>query len=149
MASTLALGPVQAAMLAKLKAMAPIASDTTGVVIPATRIVDHQVGVLMPYVLVKGIDDLPFNTMGAADQPKWGGIDTLRVRVVSQYRGEVEVYELMSKIKIALDGQPLTVVGFPTAIVAWGRADMLEDTINNIVTRELVGTFSVTAHQSS
>ena len=144
MASTLALGPVHAAILTKLRVNAPLTS-----IIPAARITD-QGGITMPYVLVKGVDETPFNTMGGtADQPKWGGVATLRVRVVSQFRGDAEVMALMNLVKVALDGQPLAVVGYPTAIVKFERADMLEDTINNIVTRELVGTFSVTAHQSA
>jgi hypothetical protein len=43
----------------------------------------------------------------------------------------------------------LTVAGYPTAIVAFERADLLKDTVGSVVTRELVGTFSVTAHQSA
>ena len=148
MASTFALGRVHAAMLAKIKSIAPITTDT-GASIPATRIVDQPTGIAMPYVLVKGADENSFNTMGHPDQPKWGAVDSIRVRVVSQYRGEAEVYQVMEKIKMAVDGQQLTVVGYPTAIVEWGNTVPLEDTVNNIVTRELVGTVQVTAHQSA
>lgn len=143
MASTLALGPVHAAILAKLKATAGLTA-----IVPAERVTD-QPGTTMPYVLVESADETPFNTMGGTvDLPKWGGVATVRVRVVSQFRGDSQVSLILSLIKGALDGQPLTVTDYPTAIVAFERADMLKDTVNNIVTRELVGTFSVTAHQS-
>jgi hypothetical protein len=145
MASTLALGPVHAAVLDRLKTTAALTT-----IVPAVRVTDSPTtATIAPYVLVEGGDETPFNTMGGASLPKWGGIVSLRVRVVSTYRGELEAYGLMDIIKVALDGLPLTVTGYPTAIVAFQRADLLKDTINNIVTRELVGTFSVTAHQSS
>lgn len=144
MASTLALGPVHAAVLDKLKNTAALTA-----VVPVARVTDQPTGNTMPYVLVEGADETPFNTMGGALLPKWGGVVSVRVRVVSQYRGDKEVNDILSLAKEALDGQPLTVVGYPTAIVEFARVDLLKDTINNIVTRELVGTFTVTAHQSS
>jgi hypothetical protein len=87
--------------------------------------------------------------MGEVDQPKWGGVASIRVRVVSQYRGESEVRQIMSLIKARRDGQPLTVTGYPTAIVQFQQATLLTDTISGIVTRELVADFDVTAHQSA
>lgn len=144
MASTLALAPVHAAVLAKLQATAALTA-----VVPAARITDQPAGVTMPYVLVEGVDETPFNTMGDANLSKWGGVATLHVRVVSNYRGDAEVNATLSLVKAALDGLPLIVAGYPTAIVEFVRADLLKDTINNVVTRELVGTFRITAHQSS
>lgn len=146
MASTLALGPVHAAILAKLKATPALTA-----IVPVARITDQPAaGTVMPYVLVEAGDETPFNTMGGTpDHPKWGGEATVRIRVVSQFRGDSEVLLIMNIIKGALDGQPLTVSAYPTAIVAFQRVDLLKDTVNNIVTRELVGTFVVTAHQSA
>jgi hypothetical protein len=145
MASTLALGPVHAAALDRLKTTAALTT-----IVPAVRVTDSPTtATITPYVLVEGADETPFNTMGEPTAAKWGGLVGLRVRVVSTYRGDKEVYDLMTLVKAALDGLPLTVAGYPTAIVVFQRADLLKDTINNIVTRELVGTFSVTAHQSS
>lgn len=146
MASTLALGPVHAAILAKLKATPALTA-----IVPVARITDQPAaGIVMPYVLVEAGDETPFNTMGGTpDHLKWGGEAMVRVRVVSQFRGDSEVLMIMNVIKVALDGQPLTVDGYQTAIVAFQRVDPLKDTVNNIVTRELVGTFVVTAHQSA
>jgi hypothetical protein len=115
---------------------------------PAARITDQPSSTTVPYVLVEGADETPFNTMGEATLPKWGGLVGLRVRVVSNYRGDAEVNTILSLVKAALDGLPLIVAGYPTAIVEFVRADLLKDTINNVVTRELVGTFRITAHQS-
>lgn len=143
MANALALGPVHAAVLDRLKNTAPLTA-----IVPALRITD-QPGTTMPYVLIEGADETPFNTMGGPALPKWGAIAAVRVRVVSSYRRDAEAYSIFSLCLAALDGLPLTVTGYPTAIVAFVRADLLKDTINNVVTRELVGTFTVTAHQSS
>lgn len=144
MASGLSLGPVHAAILAKLKATPALVA-----IVPVARVTD-QPGTTMPYVLVEAADETPFNTMGGTvDHPKWGGVATVRIRVVSQFRGDSEVLLIMNVIKSALDGQPLTVADYPTAIVTWRRVDLLKDTINSIVTRELVATFEVTAHQSA
>lgn len=144
MPSTLALGPVHAAVLDRLKTTVSLTA-----VVPVARITDQPTGTTTPYVLVEGADETPFNTMGGANLPKWGGVTSIRVRVVSIYRGDAEASSILSLVKAALDGLPLTVAGYPTAIVAFVRADLLKDTINNVVTRELVGTFTVTAHQSA
>jgi hypothetical protein len=147
MPAALALGPVHAAVLAKLKADAGLIAA-----VPAARITDQPpqttTGTVYPYVLVEGGDETRFNTMGHRDLPKWGGVVTVRVRVVSQYRGDAEAMSVLSLVRAALDDQPLAVTGFPTALVAFENAVMLKDAINNIVTRELVGQFTVTAHQS-
>lgn len=144
MASTLALGPVHAAILAKLKATPALTA-----IVPAERITDQPTSTMMPYVAVEAADETSFNTMGGTvDHPKWGGVASVRVRSVSQYRGDSEVLALTNIVKVALDGQPLTVASYPTAIVAFTRGDLLKDTINNIVTREFVASFTVTAHQS-
>jgi hypothetical protein len=146
MASTLALGPVHAAILARLRASAALLA-----VVPVARITDQPAATtMMPYVLVEMGDETPFNTMGGTvDSPKFGGVVGVRVRVVSQFRGDSEAALILDLVKSELDGRDLTVAGYPTAIVAFERADLLKDTVGSVVTRELVGTFSVTAHQSA
>lgn len=145
MASTLALGPVHAAILAKLRASAALIA-----VVPVANITDQPAAGLTKFVVVESGDETPFNTMGGTvDHPKFGGVATVRVRAVSTFRGDSEVALMMNLIKSELDDQSLTVAGYPTAIVSFVRADLLRDTVNNVITRELVGTFNVTAHQSS
>lgn len=147
MAANLALGPAHAAVLDKLKA------DPALVAIVGNRVTDQPpqtiASTLYPFVVVEAGFETPFNTMGGVDLPKWGGVATVRVRVVSQYRGDAEALSVMALVRASLDGQPLTVAGFPTALVAFETATMLKDVISGIVTRELVGEFSVTAHQSA
>jgi len=145
MASTLALGPVHAAILAKLKA-----SPALTAVVPPANISDQPAAGLAKYVLVEAGDESPFNTMGGTvDHPKWGGTASVRVRAVSNFRGDSEVLLISDLIKTELDGKPLTVSGYPTAIVAYQNGVVMKDTINNIVVREFVGVFTVTAHQSA
>lgn len=155
MASTLALGPVHAAVLGRVMtdpALILALTSTDGTI----RIVDDvPQGWLrtptsyVPYVVVESAFERPFNTMGGPDLLKWGSIASLRVRVVSQYRGDAEAHQLLGIVKQRLDGQPLTVAGYGSVIVEFVAATLLKDTIAGVSTRELVGEFDVTVHQSS
>lgn len=140
----LALAVVCAPVLQRLQLSAAVTQ-----LVPVTRIVDDASSrPTYPYILVEGATERPFNTMGAEAAPKWGGVARVSVRVVSQYRGEQEARQVMSAIKQELDGRPLAVPGYPTAIVEFETATFLKDTVAGIVTRELVADFEVTIHQS-
>jgi hypothetical protein len=101
MASTLALGPVHAAILARLRASVALLA-----VVPLARITDQPASTTaMPYVLVEMGDETPFNTMGGTvDSPKFGGVVGVRVRVVSQFRGDSEAALILDLVKSELDG---------------------------------------------
>lgn len=144
MPSALGLHSVCAALLAVLQA-----STTLTALVPASRITDEvSPRPIYPYILIEGSGESPFNTMGPASAPKWGGFARVHVRVVSQYRGDAEAQSILSVIRSVLDGQPLTVTGFPTALVSFENATLLKDTVVGVVTRELVGEFQVIVHQS-
>ena len=144
MASASALGVVSAAVLTALRAASSVIA-----LVPAARIVDEvPARPTYPYVLVEVSGETPFNTMGAPSALKWGSESTVLVRVVSQYRGDQEVTQILSPIKAALDGQPLVVPGYATASVSFESAQLLKDTLTGVVTRELVASFSVLVHQS-
>jgi hypothetical protein len=126
--STFALGLVSAAVIARLTTHLPLAARLTssdGTIriadeIPQAWLRDAS---FVPFVAVEGGTVRPFNTMGGPDRPKWGEVDGLQVRVVSQFRGDQEAAELMSLVKQRLDGQPLTVAGYPSVGVTFEGAD--------------------------
>jgi hypothetical protein len=144
-ASASAISPVCSAALAKLKAHAGVLAWA-----PTEKIADEFV--TRPagqYILVESAGERPFNTMGGTPNAlKWGAVAGLRIRIVSQYRGDAAVSDGLSAVKACLDGQDLTVTGFPTVSVDFVTANMLKETINGVTTRELVADFDVTVHQS-
>lgn len=144
MASTSAIGPVCTAALAKLKADAAVIA-----LVPAERIVDEvPAREVYPYVLVESSGERPFDTMGGTPALlKWGSVTGLRVRAFSQYRGDAEVASIVGAIKGCLDGQDLTVSGYPTVSVEFQTVVPLRD-FGAQVTREWITDFDVTVHQS-
>jgi hypothetical protein len=142
MSSGLALSVVAPPILAALQAHAGLTA-----LVPALRIVDEvPARPTMPYVLVESGSEQPFNTLGAVDG-SWGSESRVVVRVVSQYRGDLEVNAVMSQVRAALDGYKFTPTGYLPAIVIFETAQLLKDTIAGVVTRELVAEFSVEVHQ--
>jgi hypothetical protein len=154
MASTSALGPVAAAVLARLLGDTTLLAQLTSTD-GTVRIVDdvpqawlRSPVTYVPYLVVESGSERAFNTMGGPALLKWGSETTIRVRVVSQYRGDAEASSVLSLAKQRLDGQPLTVPGYGSASVDFVAATLLKDTIGGVTTRELVGDFDVTVHQS-
>ena len=144
MASTLALGVCAAAILARLQAAAAVVA-----LVPVARIgADVAPRPTYPYVLVEGGGESALNSMGAANAAKYGSFARVQVRVVSQKPGESEVSSIVNAIKAELDGQPLTVTGYPSAGVTFETLIPLKDTVAGVVTREWVAEFEVTVSQS-
>jgi hypothetical protein len=140
-----ALGVVAAAILDILQG-----SSAVTALVPLARVTD-DIGSkpTYPYVQVEGYGEQPFNTMGAATSLKYGSSTRVSVRIVSQYRGEHEVGAIADAVRAALDGQSIIAGTYPAAIATFEQAVMLRDTVQGIVTRELVLDFNVTVHQTS
>lgn len=146
MASTSAIAPVCSAALAALRANSAVLAR-----VPVERILDTvPARITGQYILVESAGERPQNTMGGtADALKWGSVAGLRIRTIGQYPVlDTDVWGTLSTIKGCLDGQPLTVTGYPTVSVDFFNATMLESTLNGVPTRELVADFEVTVHQS-
>jgi len=155
MGSTLALGPIEAALLERLR----------GLVALTARLADAhdgQAGVYdevpqatprerrYPYVRVGdgGQSETPFDAFGPPTALKWGSICRVPVRMVSRFRGNAEAYELMDVIKTNLDGQPLAVAGYGSVIVQCASTQMIPgELVGGVVTRELVSDFEFTVSQ--
>jgi hypothetical protein len=138
MASPTAIGLVSTAAIAVLQANAAVIA-----LVPAERIADEiPARMVFPYVLVESSGERPFNTLGA-----YGSVAGLRVRVLSQYRGDAEVASIVGAIKGALDDQPLVVTGYPTVHVLFQSVTPMRD-FGAVVTREWVADFDVRVHQT-
>ena len=101
------------------------------------------------YVVIGGnTTESPFHTLGPATGPKWGGTVEVPVRIVTQYpTTERQTWAMLAAIKAPLEGQKVLVAGFGEVLVEFGFATMLVDTINGVVTRELIAPVQMTAHQ--
>lgn len=119
MPAVLALPLVYAAIVAKLKAdgtllaMLPSAANGIYNVAPA--------GAAFPYVEVGQGTEVEFNTMGPDGLTKWGADTTVQITGRSQSSGagsDLPLLNILSRVKALLVGQPLTVAGFPSAVVS-------------------------------
>jgi len=154
MGSTLALGPVEAALLARLRAHTTLTAQLARA--------DADVGVYdevpqaiprerrYPYVRVAdgAQSETPMDAMGPATAFKWGSVVLVPIRVVSRQRGNGEATTLMNCVKALLDGQPLEVDGYGSVIVeCTGTTAVPGELFGGVVTRELVSDFTITVSQ--
>lgn len=111
-----ALLPLQGAILAALKAHAPLMAKVTGVydVPPSTAV--------LPYVSVGSITEQP------TDAHNQRGIDTAFVlHIWSDYQGNAQAGQILASLTDVLDRQPLTVTGWPHVSIALDQAYTVED----------------------
>jgi hypothetical protein len=118
MSSEFALPAVYTAIVARLKAdgtlTAMLASAPAD--IGGAGVYNHvPQKATRPYVLVGSGTEIPFNTMGNGNAAKWGGNCTVLIKAVSQKPSDTEALAILGRVKALLDGQPLTVQGFPDA----------------------------------
>ena len=156
MASRAAIAPVYAALLARVRAVFDgVLVDASRSQPPAQRAVTVYEGMAtqrdpFPRVIVGGGGALErsLHTLGPTDGAKWGGIVEIPVRVVGQYpMTEGQVYQVVDLLKAGVEGQPLTVDGFPRVDVEAPAGAMLSDLITGVTTWEYVQTITVTVHQ--
>lgn len=146
MASTLALGPVITAILAALRASVALTTYVGARVYPDDN-GDAPSILVYPYVQVESSGEVPFNTLGEPSAAKWGGLVRVHVRVGSQSRTDAQANSMTSVVKQVLDGQSLTVAGYPFADVAYEDLAPMRDATGGKVTREWVSTYEVMVHQ--
>ncbi|MFJ6659713.1 DUF3168 domain-containing protein [Streptomyces sp. NPDC091377] len=107
---TVALWPIQEAVITRLRAHAPLTALVSGVYDRVPEPVVH------PYVSLGSI------TETAADAHNQRGLDAVVVlHVWSQYHGYKEAAAICAALDDALDRQPLTVAGFRDVSVAHER----------------------------
>lgn len=157
MASAVAAEPVLDAVLAAVRALLAgrLFDISTGptparsVLTVFESVADQRTTTTGPYVIVGGgTREIPFNTMGPVDGPKWGATVLVPIRIVTQYpTTERQTHRMLGAIKAGLDGQRLVVAGYGEVLVTFGDAEMLTDAINGVPTHELVTEVDLTVHQ--
>lgn len=146
MASTQALGPVTTAVLAALRASVTLTGYVGLRVYPDSN-GDVPAKPSYPYVQVESAGEEPENTLGDVSAAKWGSHARLQVRIGSQSRSDAQANTVLGLVKGALDGQALTVSGYPDVDVAYEGLQPLKDTVSGVTTREWVAIFDVLVHQ--
>lgn len=146
MASTSALGPVCTAIRAALVASVSL----TGYV--GTRVYPDSDGdapqaLRYPYVQVESNGEIPENTMGPASAAKWGSVARVNIRIGSDSRSDAQANTIAGIVKGVLDGQPLTVSGYPFVTVEYTDLQPIKDFVGGKTIREWVLGFDVTVHQ--
>lgn len=134
------------ATLAALVAAAPTAYNVGGQ--PGIYQAAIQ-GAARPFVVITPGGERPFNTMGDVSDAKWGGAVSIDVKAVCDGTTAAGL-AIVSRVKALLDGQTLTLSGFPSAICEW---DALHPAYAELVGGQPVwhvpATFTVTAHQGT
>lgn len=148
MASTLAMGAVITAILASLRASVTLTTHVAARVYPDDNgDVPQKPG--YPYVQVESGGESAFgaNTMGEPSAAKWGSVPRVQIRVGSQSRSDAQANAISNVVKQILDGQSLTVTGYPFVTVEFRDLEPLRDFTAGVPTREWVNVYEVTVHQ--
>lgn len=102
----------------------------------------------LPYLTLGAPTEVPWNTMGPSDLPKFGSIGTFQVKALSKEMGDDGNYARIGFVKATLDGIMLTVPGYNTAFCEFDSLPSpYTETIGGIIVRELPIIFRVLVHQ--
>ena len=154
MASTLATPAILAAVRTLLVANVPLAATLAvapsglggGPSIWAESAVPQASA--FPYLTLGAPTEVPWNTMGPADLPKWGSIATFQVKALSKEMADDGNYARIALVKTTLDGILLTVPGYGSAFCKFdSMATPYTETIGGVVIRQLPAIFRVLVHQ--
>lgn len=148
MASTQAIGPVITAVLAILRASAPLAVYVSTRIYPDASGCDVPNKASYPYVSVESGGETPENTMGGTvDVLKFGSHVQLNIRIATLGLSDTQGWNIFGLVKGLLDGQPLTVSGYASAEIEFRNSHPLQDEISGVIVREQVNVFDVLVHQ--
>jgi hypothetical protein len=156
MASFDGIGLLSAAILAVVRTAFATATFATTPAATLARVTVYD-GVAeqtptYPFVVVGGADIAqPFNTLGDADQPKFGSIPKIVVRLVTQYpTTRAQASTIWAAVKAALDGKRIAVSGFGDALVTCETELVLPPgMVNGPVIMERLGEFEAELHQTA
>lgn len=148
MASTQAIGPAVTAILAILRTVTALTTYVGTRIYPDPSGCDVPGKATYPYVSVEVGNELPENTMGGTpDVSKWGSDVQVHIRIASNTRSDTQAWTIHGLVKGALDGQPISVTGYPSASIAYEDLQPLRSDVAGAVVREWVTRYSVLVHQ--
>ena len=146
MASTLAVQPIRAAILALLRTSVSLTGYVAARIYPDTN-GDVPEKPIYPYVQVESQSELPLNTFGDATDAHFGSEARVQIRVATQTRSDAQADSITSLIKGLLDTTDLNVAGYSAASAEFETLAPLKDSAGGIVTREWISTYLVTVSQ--
>lgn len=100
------------------------------------------------FILVGNAIERTWNTFGGTSAG-WGWHCELTVHIYSYYRGELEALQILSRVTALLNHQPLTVTGYPTAIVEYGDpgTKVMVETKDKRERRHIPAIFTILVHE--
>ena len=103
-------------------------------------------GAAYPHGLISKAAETNRHTFGTATTGL-GYRDIIRIHIYSRYQGDTEAYEILDRVVVLLNFQPLTVTGYASVSVEYEQSRLLVEAIDKIETRHLIGEFIVLVHQ--
>lgn len=100
------------------------------------------------FLLIGNAIERSWNTLGGLSAG-WGWRCEVTVHIYSYNRGEIEALQILSRVTALLNFQPLTVTGYPTAIVEYGEpgTKVLVETKDKRERRHIPAIFTVLVHE--
>lgn len=147
MASTMAMGPSVTAVRALLAASVTLTTHIGARLYPDDRGMAPP-RPAYPFVQIESSSEGPQNTMGEPSAAKYGSEVRIRVRVVCQGTTEAQPNAISSVVKGVLDGQPITVSGYPFAGIEYQGLTPITAVLDGCSgVREWVNEYLLTVHQ--
>lgn len=78
---------------------------------------DVTVASMYPQLLLTVPSEIPWNTMGAVGEAKWGSSVIVGVKALTQGRNHDVGWSVLGRVCELLDGQPITVTGYGRASI--------------------------------
>ena len=131
MASVCTLAPFHTALLAVVQAVFasvtfPVSASSSGLVAVHDSVAPQKP--TYPYWIVgDGGSETPCNTLGDAEQPKFGGEARVPIRLVTQYpTSKAQTLAIFGAAKAAIDGKAFVVAGFGSVLVTVEAMQVLQ-----------------------
>lgn len=108
-----------------------------------------SVAAMYPQVLLSVPSEVPFNTMGDSDAPKWGSSVLAGVKVITVARNHDSGWSILNQIVARLNGQPLTVTGYGSASIEIdGIPPPYPEVVAGLTYRHFPSLWRIHVHQS-
>lgn len=100
------------------------------------------------FIVIGNAIERSWNTLGGLSAG-WGWRCEVTVHIYSYYRGEFKALEIHDRVTALLNFQPLTVTGYPTAIVEYGdpATKVLTETHDKREWHHIAAIFTVSVHE--
>lgn len=153
MPSEVVLGSIYATLKTLLSASAPLAGLLATKTLGGTPAIYDEgavpQGSAMPYLTIGAGTQVPFHTMGAPNDPRYGWNCTLQIKAVGQGNEASGLAILSAVVGVAYDGRLLNLPGYGSSWCdEFTVQPTLVTTVAGVTTREWPGILRVICHDS-